>query len=229
MRRRLEQRREAHRLPSLQRLKNRVHPVANREVVGDDFHERLAGIPIEYSLQRVHQIEQAHVVQRLFSRGPFFFLRRRSPGIDFPPHALLRVQLAGGILVALVFEQPPHEFLARIRPVILVLHGFVDRQQHLRLDLEQRGGHDQKLPRNGEIQLGHRFEVVEVLAGDQRDGNVIDIDLALLDEMQQKIERPLEILDANLVWELGLTGSFELVIHKPPYTSFGRLEQASAY
>jgi hypothetical protein len=38
--------------------------------------------------------------------------------------------------------------------------------------------------------------------------------------MQQKIERPLEVLDTDLVRQFGLTDAVELVIHKPPYTSF---------
>jgi hypothetical protein len=39
--------------------------------------------------------------------------------------------------------------------------------------------------------------------------------------MEQEIERPLEIVDANLVGQLCLFYSVELVIHKALYTSFG--------
>ena len=47
--------------------------------------------------------------------------------------------------------------------------------------------------------------------------------------MEEEVERPLEILDTNLVWELGLFRPVELVIHKPLYTSFGEAEQAPIY
>ena len=40
-----------------------------------------------------------------------------------------------------------------------------------------------------EIELLHQRDRFEVLRGDQRDRNVVDVELVLLDEMQQKIER----------------------------------------
>ena len=36
------------------------------------------------------------------------------------------------------------------------------------------------------------------------DGNVVDVDLALLNEMEQKIEGALKVLDANLLGQRGL-------------------------
>jgi hypothetical protein len=59
------------------------------------------------------------------------------------------------------------------------------------------------------------------LLGDKGDRNVVDIDFAFLDEMQQQIERSLEIVDPDLVGQLRLLRSVELVIHKALYTSFG--------
>ena len=53
------------------------------------------------------------------------------------------------------------------------------------------------------------------------DGNVIDIDLALLDEMEQKIKRPFKVLNANLIGQFGLFCYFELVFHEPTYTRLG--------
>ena len=38
-----------------------------------------------------------------------------------------------------------------------------------------------------------RREVLEVLLGDQRDGDVEDVELVLADQVQQQVERPLEV------------------------------------
>jgi hypothetical protein len=47
--------------------------------------------------------------------------------------------------------------------------------------------------------------------------------------VQQQVERTLEVLDANLVGQLGLFGPVELVIHRVVYTSFGESEQEPIY
>src|SRR5262249_40421503 len=57
--------------------------------------------------------------------------------------------------------------------------------------------------------LLHQRDGVEVLLRDERDRNVVDADLVLLDEVQQQIERSLERLelDRKRVWrrlELGM-------------------------
>jgi len=64
---------------------------------------------------------------------------------------------------------------------------------------------------------------------DHRDGNVVNVDFVLLDEVQEQIERPLEVLDTDLVGQFGLFGPVELVIHKALYTSFGGDEQGPGY
>jgi hypothetical protein len=53
------------------------------------------------------------------------------------------------------------------------------------------------------------------------DGNVVDVDLALLNEMEQKIKRPFKVLDANLIGQFGLFCHIELVFHEPTYTRLG--------
>jgi hypothetical protein len=60
-------------------------------------------------------------------------------------------------------------------------------------------------------------------------GNVVDVDLALLNEMEQEIKRPFKVLDANLIGQFGLFAGVEVVIHKGTYTSFGGEEQVSIY
>jgi hypothetical protein len=47
--------------------------------------------------------------------------------------------------------------------------------------------------------------------------------------MEQEIERPFKVLDANLIGQFGLFAGVEVVIHKGTYTSFGGEEQVSIY
>ena len=54
------------------------------------------------------------------------------------------LQLIRGILKALIFEQPAHQFLARICPSSSSASSLPARQKHARLDVDQRSGHDQK-------------------------------------------------------------------------------------
>src|SRR5262249_37572373 len=64
--------------------------------------------------------------------------------------------------------------------------------QHLRLDVDQRRRHDEELAGDVEVELAHQIDRVEVLLRDERDRDVVDVDLVPLDQEQQEIERPLE-------------------------------------
>ncbi len=65
-------------------------------------------------------------------------------------------------LIPLVLEQPAHERLARILLGVL-LRRIGPRQQHPRLDVDERRRHHQELAGDVEIQLLHQVEVLEVL------------------------------------------------------------------
>jgi len=54
-----------------------------------------------------------------------------------------------------------------------------------------------RCPEAVQIQFLHHDDVVEVLFRDKRDRNVIDVHLILLDEVDQQIERPLELGDLD--------------------------------
>ena len=113
------------------------------------------------------------------------------------PHLLALVQQLGGRLELLVLEQPAHQRVARI--FLLALDAgrrFRPRQQHLRLDVNERRGHHEELAGDVEVELLHQLDRVEVLLRDERDRDVVDVHLVLLDEVQQQIERPLEVARA---------------------------------
>jgi hypothetical protein len=65
--------------------------------------------------------------------------------------------------------------------------------------------------------------------GDHGDGNIIDINLVFLDQMEQQIQRSLEILDTDLVGQFGLLETLDLMIHRAGYTSLWGGGQARIY
>ncbi len=56
----------------------------------------------------------------------------------------------------------------------------------------QRGGHQEILAGQIDVQRLRLVHVLEVPVGDEADGDVEDVELVLLDEREQQIERPLE-------------------------------------
>jgi hypothetical protein len=47
--------------------------------------------------------------------------------------------------------------------------------------------------------------------------------------MEQEIKGPFKVLDTDLIWQFGLVGGVEGVIHKRTYTRLGEVEQVSIY
>src|SRR6185295_16058963 len=128
---------------------------------------------------------------------------------------LALVQQLGRRLELLVLEQAPHQRVARILFRIF-LRRIRPRQQHARLDVDQRGRHHQELSRDVEVQLLHQVDVLEVLRRDEGDRDVVDVDLVLLDEVQQQVERSLEVVQPDRV---RLEDRFEFLFHYA-YLSF---------
>ena len=103
----------------------------------------------------------------------------------------------------------PDERVARI--FFLALYAgrcFRPWQQHLRLDVDERRRHHQELARDVEVELLHQLNRLEVLRRDQRNRNVVDVDLVLLDQMKEEVNRTLEVLEPD---RQGIGGRFEVV------------------
>ena len=62
-------------------------------------------------------------------------------------------------------------------------------------------------PATSRFERAHRVEVLEVLLGDERDRDVEDVELVLLDQVQQQIERTLEDVELDLVAGRGVASS----------------------
>src|SRR6266851_1869030 len=91
----------------------------------------------------------------------------------------------------LVLEQPVHQLGAWVFPLVVPQ---APRQQHLRLDPEQPGGHLEVVRRLVQSQLAYDGEE---LIGDLRDRQVGDVDLVLADQVQQQIQRARELLELD--------------------------------
>src|SRR5204862_258782 len=86
-----------------------------------------------------------------------------------------RASRARGSPHALVFLTPPPQLRARV--LLGPLLARRPRQEHPRLDLRQRGGHHQVLPRELQLQLLHQLDVLHVLARDLRERDVEDVEV----------------------------------------------------
>ncbi len=111
---------------------------------------------------------------------------------------LLFEQHLRGVLEALVLEQPLDQFAARIFGGVVGPGGRA-RQEHFALDVdEQRGGVDE-IAGHIHVAGAELVDVGQKLRRDFGDGDVVDIDVLLADEVEQQIERAV----VNLVHEDG--------------------------
>jgi hypothetical protein len=54
-------------------------------------------------------------------------------------------------------------------------------------------------PATSEVEQAHELDVGQVLLGDARERDVVDVDLVALDQVQEEVERTLEALELDLV------------------------------
>jgi hypothetical protein len=147
---------------------------------------------VEKLLERRDEVVEArleHLLARVVEARHHGVRPRPLRGADLR----LLVQDARGFLVALELEQPAHELLARVHVLLVALGlGGLDRHQHLRLDVDEGRRHHHELAGHVEAELLHHVQVLHVLARDGCDGDVVDVDLLALDEVEQEVERTLE-------------------------------------
>ena len=67
----------------------------------------------------------------------------------------------------------------------------------------QRGGHVEEIGRDVDIEPLHVVQVLEILAGDFGDGDVVNIDLLPADEVEQQVEWTFVPFELNLIGERG--------------------------
>ena len=149
-----------------------------------EFRHFLA--PLEDLLERLHQIDERndHLALDRVARVERAIRPRPNVILDL----LLLIQQLRGVLEFLVFEQPVNQLVARIFQRIGPGER-IGRQQHLRFDVDQRRGHVDEIGGDVDIELFELVEVIEILLGDFRDGNVVDVHLLPANQIEQEIER----------------------------------------
>jgi len=179
---RAEQRHELDERLAAERAEHLGHALAHREPLALDLVVR------EHLRAAHHVLERdQHLLQRHRGQHPHHASLRELGGgrerVAVHPRQLLDV--GGGALEALVLLQAAHQLGARV----LLLGGLAlrARQQHARLDLRQRGGHQHVLAGELELQLLHQLDVLHVLPGDLRKRDVEDVEVLAADQVQQQV------------------------------------------
>jgi hypothetical protein len=115
----------------------------------------------------------------------------------------LQIQkLLGHALVHLILQKAGHQLCPGI--LLLALLICLGRKQHPGLNIDQSGCHYQKLADQVQILGLHVVYIVQILLRYEHNGDIVDTHLVLLDEMEQKVQRPLKIVQfiGNPPWLL---------------------------
>src|SRR6267143_2273549 len=200
------QERHNHRVPRRTRLKkvHQIHRIVRaRQNLRPDLRDHLRYRklfvpqldprhflpPLQHLLEHFHQIHQRN---HQIALGPFVVIERL---VRLRPHVLfnllLLVQKLSRVLEFLVFHQALHQFRPRITRRVFRLPQRIRRQQHFRLDVNQRSRHINKFRRNIHVQLFQFVQILQILRRDFRNLYVVNIHLLLLNQIQQQVQWPL--------------------------------------
>ncbi len=199
----LEELLEHHALANGDDVGKLADPVGQADAIGDDVVRQPYLAPVEDPLEGFDEREERHIRERRLPR------RALGDEIDgghaawkyVAPRDAASRELFPGLLVLLVLEQAADERLARVD--LLFVEGVVflsrrrRREEHLALDVSQRRGHDQVLGREIELHELHHREKLQVFLGDEPDGDIEDVELVLLAEVKEQIERALELRELH--------------------------------
>ena len=97
-----------------------------------------------------------------------------------------------------MFQEPFHQFLARIFLRLQFIQLRIARQQHLRFDVDQRRRHVNEFRAQLDVHGQRLLHVIQVLGSNLSDGDVVDVDLLLADQIQQQVEGPIIVLQMEI-------------------------------
>ena len=66
--------------------------------------------------------------------------------------------------------------------------------------MDQGGRHVDELGAQVDIHFARFFQVLQVLGGDGGDGDILDVDLLLADQVQQQVQRALILFQVEIEW-----------------------------
>ena len=143
---------------------------------------RLAGL-LQQLIERLKKVPDLQVFQFDFVLGRWR-LNRHARVLHGPLPGRF-TQRMGGVFESLVFEKLSDQFESRILEFLIVVEGGRTGKQGPRLDFHQCGGQHEKLADDFRVDLLEESDVLQILFGDTRDGNVEDVDLFPLDQKEQ--------------------------------------------
>src|SRR6185436_12867240 len=111
------------------------------------------------------------------------------------------LKLAGGVFELLVLHQLADQFPARIFAFLLTFEfrALLDRKQFTALDEHERRRHDEEFAGDLQVQQSHRLDILDELRGQSRQIHLVNIDLLLLDQVQEQVERAFENFEFYLI------------------------------
>ncbi len=183
--------------------------------VADLFHERGEGF------QQIPDGDIFHVDVGGLVGGLFVFDFRGESGESGSELGASFIEFGGGVLEAFVGEKLLYEFEAGVGRVvtwgnILEILAFLDGEHHDALDFHERGGHDEELTGNIDIERFELMNVLDVLLGDVSYGDIVDVDLIAFDEVHKKVERAVKDIEFYAVIlhavEIPVVSSFSIVL-----------------
>ena len=118
-----------------------------------------------------------------------------------------RFEPGGRLLECLVFDELPDQIAARVG---FLGRGFLlgVRQKHFAFNFHQRGGHDQKVAGQFDVRHLEDGDMPRELLGHRGDGDVEDVHLVFLDEVEQQVEGTVKLGQIDAVihpWLAGLS------------------------
>ena len=192
-----------HALTAFEQIHNLVDAVGDRHAI----HDHVVGVLRFGLLQHLRPVLQELPHRMLGQAGFARWFKNRAAHEDVAALDRAIAQVLGRMLVLLVLEQAADQLFARVDGVFTVLAGFQRlgrRHQFARLEVGQVRGHHQVVGRHFDRHVLHELQVLDVLLGDERDGDVENIELVGLAQVEQQIERALELGQSHAVGGVAL-------------------------
>ena len=148
----------------------------------------VVGIPVDGQGMQVEALEkllQQHHPKLIYT----------IPNFHNPTGTLATAEQRRGLLERAVVQQARVQEVPGLERQLLQLGVVVARQEARGLEFQQRGRHHKERGRDLEVEHLHPAQHREVVVGDPRQRDVVDIDLMPGDEVQQQVERSLEDLE----------------------------------
>lgn len=153
--------------------------------------------------REVFEVEFARLRHQGFLESIALDAGPRGRGAAFPLFAA-GFEGIGGIAELFVLQELPDELSAGVGIILARLPGFTlafwRGSEHARLDLHERGGGQEKLAGELDVDAVDLREIGHVLVGEGGDGDVCDVDLGAADQIEQEIQGPFEGVEMDAVF-----------------------------